>query len=136
MRRIAPTTLMLDLAGRAIITDLRYSNWCLAHAPADFGPGAAFGAPEVRGGGAGDPAADVYTVGALVYFALTAQEPAADPEAIVPPRRLRGTIPAAAERVILRAVRAPPGDRYFTATVMLEDLAAHTRSFHAPNAEP
>src|SRR3989442_1163522 len=83
MRRIAPTTLMLDLAGRAIITDLRYSNWCLAHAPADFGPGAAFGAPEVRGGGAGDPAADVYTVGALVYFALTAQEPAADPEAVV-----------------------------------------------------
>src|SRR2546423_2958264 len=116
MRRIAPTTLMLDLAGRAIITDLRYSNWCLAHAPADFGPGAAFGAPEVRGGGAGDPAADVYTVGALVYFALTAQEPAADPEAVGPPRRLRGPIPLAGERPIVRAVRAPPPHRHLPAT--------------------
>ncbi len=136
IRRIAPTTLMLDLAGRAIITDLRFSSWCLAHAPADPGPGAAFCAPEVRGGGAGDPAADVYTVGALVYYALTGQEPAADPEVLVPPQRLRGTIPAAVERVILRALRAAPGDRYFTATEMLEDFVSDAGTFHAPAAEP
>src|SRR6266487_4296358 len=136
IRRIAPTTLMLDLAGRAIITDLRFSNWCLAHAPADLGPGGAFCAPEVRGGGAGDPAADVYTVGALVYYALTGQEPAADPEALVPPQRLRGTIPAAVERVIQRALCAAPGDRYFTATEMLEDFVSDAGTFHAPAAEP
>ncbi len=136
MRRIAPTTLMLDLAGRAIITDLRYSNWCLAYAPADLGPGAAFCAPEVRGGAAGEPSADVYTVGALVYFALTGQEPALDPAAIVTPQRLRGTIPAAVERVILRALRPAPGDRYFTATEMLEDFVADAGTFHAPAAEP
>src|SRR5437773_6519515 len=136
IRRIAPTTLMLDLAGRAIITDLRFSSWCLAHAPADLGPGAAFCAPEVRGGSAGDPAADVYTVGALVYYALTGQEPAAEPAAIVPPRRLRGTIPAAVERVIQRALCAAPGDRYFTATEMLEDFVSDAGTFHAPAAEP
>src|SRR2546427_412267 len=136
MRRIAPTTLMLDLAGRAIITDLRYSNWCLAYAPADLGPGAAFSAPEVRGGAAGEPSADVYTVGALVYFALTGQEPALDPAAIVSPQRLRGTIPAAVERVILRALRPAPGDRYFTATEMLEDFVADAGTFQAPAAEP
>src|SRR2546426_2621498 len=136
MRRIAPTTLMLDLAGRAIITDLRYSNWCLAYAPADLGPGAAFCAPEVRGGAAGEPSADVYTVAALVYFALTGQEPALDPAAIVSPQRLRGTIPAAVERVILRALRPAPGDRYFTATEMLEDFVADAGTFHAPAAEP
>src|SRR6266516_1732370 len=136
IRRIAPTTLMLDLAGRAIITDLRFSSWCLAHAPADLGPGAAFCAPEVRGGSAGDPAADVYTVGALVYYALTGQEPAAEPAAIVPPRRLRGTIPAAVERVIQRALCAAPGDRYFTATEMLEDFVSDAGTVHAPAAEP
>src|SRR5437773_11182032 len=58
IRRIAPTTLMLDLAGRAIITDLRFSSWCLAHAPADLGPGAAFCAAggarwQRRGSGGG-----------------------------------------------------------------------------------
>src|SRR5439155_854953 len=61
---------------------------------------------------------------------------AADPEAIVPPRRLRGTIPAAVERVILRALRAAPGDRYFTATEMLEDFVADAGTFRAPTAEP
>ena len=136
MRRIAPTTLMLDLAGRAIITDLRFSNWCLAYAPADLGPGAEFCAPEVRGGGAGEPSADVYTVGALVYFALTGQEPALDPAAILPPRRLRGTIPGAVERVVLRALQPAPSDRYFTATEMLEDFVADAGTFQAPAAEP
>src|SRR5437773_8383672 len=92
--------------------------------------------PEVRGGSAGDPAADVYTVGALVYYALTGQEPAAEPAAIVPPRRLRGTIPAAVERVIQRALCAAPGDRYFTATEMLEDFVSDAGTFHAPAAEP
>ena len=33
MRRIVPTTLMLDVSGRPVITDLRYANWCLPHVP-------------------------------------------------------------------------------------------------------
>src|SRR5438094_143860 len=69
-------------------------------------------------------------------YALTGQEPALDPAAIVTPQRLRGTIPAAVERVILRALRPAPGDRYFTATEMLEDFVADAGTFHAPAAEP
>ncbi|OLC08191.1 MAG: hypothetical protein AUH42_02150 [Gemmatimonadetes bacterium 13_1_40CM_70_11] len=137
MRRITPTTLMLDLAGRAIITDLRYSNWCLAHVPADDSAGtAAFSAPEVRGGDAGEPASDVYGVGAIVYYALTAQEPATDPAAVTPPRQLRPAIPAVMERVVLRALRPRPADRYYTATEMLEDFVTDAGVFHAPAAEP
>ena len=41
MRRIVPTTLMLDLSGRAVITDLRYANWCLELVAADADPEAA-----------------------------------------------------------------------------------------------
>jgi len=79
MRRIVPTTLMLDLSGRPVITDLRYANWCLPHVPpADAAGGGPFVAPEIRDGAVGEPASDVYTVGALVYHALTGQEP--DPE--------------------------------------------------------
>lgn len=137
MRRIVPTTLMLDLSGRTVITDLRYSNWCLAHVPAGDGDIAVpFSAPEVRAGGAGEPASDVYTVGALVYYALTGLEPAADPAALVPPRRLRPTVPAAVERVMLRALAANPQDRYFTATEMLEDFVTDAGSFHEPAAAP
>jgi len=137
MRRITPTTLMLDLAGRGIITDLRYANWCLPLVPAGDGAGTeAFSAPEVRGGDAGEPASDVYGVGAIVYYALTAQEPAADPAAVTPPRQLRPTIPVVVERVILRALHPRPADRYYTATEMLEDFVADAGVFHAPAAEP
>src|SRR5213592_2222844 len=33
LRRIVPLTLMLELTGRAVITDLRYCNWCLPNVP-------------------------------------------------------------------------------------------------------
>src|SRR5690348_2680119 len=137
MRRIVPTTLMLDVSGRAVITDLRYSSWCLANVPpGDAAHGAPFSAPEVRDGSAGEPASDVYTVGAIVYAALTAREPAADPAALAAPRTLRPAIPAAVERVLVRALAARPRDRYFTATEMLEDLIADAGAYHEPAAAP
>src|SRR5438552_900877 len=54
LRRIVPLTLMLELSGRAVITDLRYANWCLPNVPPEErGAGGAFVAPEVRAGGIG-----------------------------------------------------------------------------------
>src|SRR2546422_88150 len=49
MRRLVPTTLMLDMSGRAVITDLRYANSCLGDVPpADAASRAPFCAPEER----------------------------------------------------------------------------------------
>jgi serine/threonine-protein kinase len=136
-RRIAATTLMVDLSGRAVVSDLRYSNWCLGHIPAgDPGAGGPFSAPEVRAGAPGEPAADVYTTAALVYYALTGQEPPLDPAAVVPPRQLRPAVPLAVERVLLRAFAARPNDRYFTATEMLEDFVLDAGAFQPPAAVP
>ena len=90
LRRIVPLTLMLELTGRAVITDLRYCNWCLPNVPPEEqGAGGAFVAPEVRAGNPGEPASDVYGVAALVYYVLTGQEPDLDPARITPPRQLR-----------------------------------------------
>src|SRR6266566_197531 len=87
MRRIVPTTLIVEISGRAVITDLRYANWCLAEVPPEErGSGGAFVAPEVRAGGMGEPASDVYTVAAIVYYTITGQEPDPDPAALIPPR--------------------------------------------------
>src|SRR5881392_686179 len=72
LRRIVPLTLMLELTGRAVITDLRYCNWCLPNVPPEEqGAGGAFVAPEVRTGSPGQPRSDVYGVAALVYYVLT-----------------------------------------------------------------
>src|SRR2546422_435800 len=137
MRRIVPTTLIVEISGRAVITDLRYANWCLAEVPPEErGSGGAFVAPEVRAGNTGEPASDVYTVAAIVYYTITGQEPDPDPAALIPPRRMRPAVPAALERVLLRALQFQPGDRYFTATEMLEDFVSDAGPFHEPAATP
>jgi len=135
LRRIVPTTVILELSGRGVITDLRYCNWCLAHVPADDPAQATpFAAPEVRAGEPGDPTSDVYTVAAIVYYALTGREP--DPAELAAPRTLRPAIPAAVERVLMRALRSVPKERYFTATEMLEDFVADAGVFHEPAVSP
>jgi len=134
VRRILPTTLMLEVAGRAIITDLRYSSLVLPTvATPDATANLPFLAPEVRGGDAGDPGADVYTAGAVLYFAVTGLAPG-DP--LVRPREIRSTCPAAVERVLLRALEQNPRKRYLTAGEMLADLTADTGDFAVPDAGP
>jgi serine/threonine protein kinase len=138
MRRIVPSTLMVNTGGQGVITDLRYSNWCLPYIepmPADDA-NAAYMAPEVRAGEAGDPASDVYTVTANVYAALTGNAPDLDPARIVPPRQQRQAIPAAVERVIVRGLSRIPKDRYYTATEMLEDFVSDAGTFQVPAAAP
>jgi serine/threonine protein kinase len=138
MRRIVPTTLMLNSGGQGVITDLRYSNWCLPYVQPDEGddPTAAYMAPEVRAGEAGEPASDVYTVSANIYAALTGQPPDLDPARIIPPRQLRPAIPAAVERVLSRGLLAAPKERYYTATEMLEDFVSDAGTFQVPAATP
>src|SRR5439155_1652171 len=115
-----------DLAPhRAVVPDAR-----------DQGARGPFAAPEVRAGGTGEPASDAYAVAAIVYYALTGQEPDPDPAKIVPPRRLRPAVPKALERVLLRALQLQPADRYFTATEMLEDFVSDAGEFQGPAAAP
>jgi len=135
IRRIVPTTLLLEISGRGVITDLRYANWCLSHVPTeDEAQRSTFVAPEVRKGEPGEPSTDVYAVAAIVYYALTGTVPAA--ESPPPPRSLRPAIPQAVERVILRGLRPEPRQRYFTATEMLEDFVADAGVFHEPAVAP
>src|SRR6266480_4804386 len=138
MRRIVPSTLMINTGGQGVITDLRYSNWCLPYLPPlpTDDANAAYMAPEVRAAEAGEPASDVYTVAANIYAALTGNPPDPDPARTVPPRQLRQAIPAAVERVIVRALSRVPKDRYYTATEMLEDFVTDAGTFQVLAAAP
>ncbi|HEV8381375.1 MAG TPA: serine/threonine-protein kinase [Gemmatimonadales bacterium] len=138
MRRIVPSTLMINSGGQGVITDLRYSNWCLPYLPTmpQDDPSAAYMAPEVRAGEPGEPASDVYGVAANIYAALTGTAPDADPSRIVPPRQQRQAVPAAVERVIVRALSRVPKDRYYTATEMLEDFVTDAGTFQVLAAAP
>src|SRR5712691_11652285 len=138
MRRIVPSTLMINTGGQGVITELRYSNWCLPYLepPATDDPTTAFMAPEVRAAEPGDPSSDVYAASANIYVALTGMPPDLDPGRIKPPRQLRAAIPAAVERVIVRGLSATPRERYYTATEMLEDFVSDAGTFQVPAAAP
>jgi eukaryotic-like serine/threonine-protein kinase len=130
VRRIVPATVLVGASGRGIITDLRFSSYTLPAVPPGTVPDMPmFMAPEIRDGAVGDPAADVYTAGALLYFAVTGQAPPLDPRQVRSPTELRPTCPRAIERIILRALRPAPEDRYLTAAEMLEDLASDAGTF-------
>ncbi|HJR50332.1 MAG TPA: serine/threonine-protein kinase [Gemmatimonadales bacterium] len=130
VRNMSPPSIMVSTGGRATVTDLRHCSYCLPSIPAGIRPPApAFMAPEVREGAPGDPASDIYGVGALLYFAVTGQGPALDPAAVRPPTELRPTCPRVIERIVLRALRSQPESRYFTAAEMLEDFASDAGTY-------
>ncbi len=125
IRRILPSSLIVGPTGRGTLTDLRHSSVTLPFIPPHEGiSGVAFMAPEVREGQPGDAASDVYTAAAILYFALTGQEPAADPAAVIPPTRLRPAAPQVFDRLFARAMQPDPWSRYITAWEMYEDFAS------------
>ena len=137
LRRIAPSSLLIGFSGHGTVTDARFSSWTLPAVPSDVVPtDQAYMAPEVRTGGVGDPASDIYTAGAILYLAATGLEPPLDTAGVRRPTEIRPTISRAMERVILRALRPAPGDRYMNAVEMLEDFASDAGTFETPAVLP
>lgn len=130
IRRIVPASLLIGTSGRGTVTDLRYCSWTLPAIPASHQPsGLAFMAPETRTGSGGDPASDIYTAGAILYFAVTGIEPPEDVRSLRSPTELRPACPRAVERIILRALHPAAADRYLTAAEMLEDFTSEAGAF-------
>ncbi|MEZ4587898.1 MAG: serine/threonine-protein kinase [Gemmatimonadales bacterium] len=130
VRRVAPTSLLVNSTGRATISDLRFCSYVLPAVPSGLAPSdLAFMAPEIRDGDPGDPTSDVYTAGAVLYYAVTGTQVAVLPGEVIAPRQLRAACPRALERVIMRALRAAPNERYLTASEMLEDFASEAGDY-------
>jgi YVTN family beta-propeller protein len=83
--------------------------------------------PEQWGGGSVGPAADVYSLGCVLYEALTGIAPFARKEADTEPEMPRGL-----DEVIERAVAKDPGDRYPSAGALI--AAARERQGDTPAA--
>ncbi len=94
---------------------------------------APYTAPEIAGGSPPSPLTDIYSLGAILFEALTSSPPfeGPDPLAIVvkqnsepapSPRKLNPGIPRALEGVVLKALQKDQNRRYSSINEMLEDL--------------
>jgi hypothetical protein len=69
-----------------------------------------------------DSRADIYGIGATVYFALTGRPPVWNGEVLVPPGRLRPGLPNGVDATVRRALARNPHERWKSAAVLGEVL--------------
>jgi serine/threonine-protein kinase len=120
------------LARQACAAGITVGGDCLG-TPAYMAPEQANGRTDLLG-----PATDVHGLGAILYECLTGRPPypgAGRDEALalarkgdlVPPRQVRPRIPAALERICLRALAAEPARRHSSAAALAADLRRFLR---------
>jgi eukaryotic-like serine/threonine-protein kinase len=139
-RDIKPANVLLTRAGEPKITDFGLakrldSNDSQTRSGTILGT-PVYMAPEQAEGKAGKvgPAADVYSLGAVLYEMLTGRPPylpreglagllVAWTQELIPPRTLRPTLPRDIEAICLRCLARDPAQRYASAAELADDLA-------------
>lgn len=135
-RDIKPQNILLGSGGQVKVTDFGIARAGVAstvtHAGAIVGS-VHYLAPEQIQGNPGDRQADIYSLGIVLYQMLTGQVPfqGDNPISVAlkhvqeeppPVRRLASRTPPELERVVRKALRKNPEERYASAAEMLQDL--------------
>ncbi len=137
-RDVKPVNVLMDRAGRPILSDFGIAKVLESTKEQLTRPGAGVGTPEYMSpeqcqGGPVDPRADIYALGVMLFEALTGQTPFVGDNypalahkhiyALPPrPRMLNPSIDPAVEAVILTALMKQPADRYPQASAMAAAL--------------
>jgi eukaryotic-like serine/threonine-protein kinase len=136
-RDLKPHNVLVDHEGRARVTDFGIAR---AGASEITQTGSVLGtaqylSPEQAQGLETSGSSDIYSVGVILYEALTGQVPFEAETAVaialkqvseppVPPRQINPAIPPALDAVVLKALAKDPKDRYADATEFLRALDA------------
>jgi hypothetical protein len=133
-RDIKPDNVILEGRGPLKLIDLGVVRVPgLEEFPPENIPGtAAYMAPEMADGEAGDEATDIYALGVTMFRAYTGEYPYANADAVSPPRRtrpqsltaLRPDLPAWLEAALARAIAPEPGRRFHDMTEFALEMEA------------
>ena len=147
-RDVKPANVLIGRDGDALLSDFGiakiYSDTSQLTGEGMMVGTPAYMAPEQLRGQAVDARTDIYSLGVVLYQALTGECPfiAETPLAVAlmhihnplrPPRQLNPAIPEPIERVVLRALAKNPDDRFQDCVVFARALRA---AVAAPAAEP
>ncbi|MCG6158263.1 serine/threonine-protein kinase [Rubinisphaera margarita] len=137
-RDVKPANIMLDKSGMAKLTDFGVAHWADAghtlRIRKDVVGSANYMSPEQARGSKVFPTSDVYSLGILLYEAITGRLPfKGDPKQVllaqqytdpVPPRSVNPALSRDLNTVCLKALEKRPEQRYQTAKEFAEDLEA------------
>jgi serine/threonine-protein kinase len=128
---INPAAIRVTSAGRVKLTDLGLSRALPAltrRGGPDSNSKGAYLAPEVAAGEEPSPAADVYSLAAILYELLTGHAPASP---LWPPSQVNSAIPPAVDAVVARGMAPLPETRFSRPQELWEALGAVLASMAA-----
>ena len=137
-RDVKPSNILVEEGGQALLTDFGIARWPAANEPGLTPKGETVGTPEYMSpeqirGEAMDGRSDLYSLGVVLYEALTGELPfpARSTASIKrqhlekqpdPPRFHNPAVPEALERVVLQALAKDPAERFSAASELEQAL--------------
>jgi serine/threonine protein kinase len=149
-RDLKPANVLIDKDGRPRVTDFGLAKRATTDSQLTV-TGQVVGTPQymapeqARDSKDVGPPADVYALGAILYFLLTGRPPFVGEsftdlllkvvsDQPVPPRQLRVDVPADLEELCLRCLAKAPADRFADADALAAALAPIADQYLAPSA--
>lgn len=120
-RDIAPDNIVIDKSGNAILIDFGAANEFVGEATGTLVGKQAYMSPEqIRG--KVTPQSDIYSLGATMYFLLTAKDP--EPLSSSHPRKVDESIPVELDKLVNACTKLELGERVKSASELNERLDA------------